>query len=195
MLETFDDLQRTSTTNSDITRIVNDVRKRWRIKLALRGVARVVGVAVALFVVAAFAMEWARFSPAAIISARVALASAVVGSVWMFLVRPLRRRVTDEQVALYLEEHEPSLQARLVSAVEASQAGGASESPALVQRLVEQALEACALTSAVRRTEEAPLRRWGVLLGGDAVKKSASALNCSPPKSLLPKRHRPLDFV
>ena len=34
---------------------------------------------------------------------------------------PLRRKVTDEQVALYLEEHEPSLQATLLSAVEASQ--------------------------------------------------------------------------
>ena len=33
-------------------------------------------------------------------------------------MRPLLRRVTDEQVALYLEEHEPSLQAAIISAVE-----------------------------------------------------------------------------
>ena len=170
MLENFDYLpQGSSTSSSDITRIVTDVRKRWRLKLALRGVARIVGVAVALFVVAAYGMEWARFSPAAIITARILLASAVAASIWMFLVRPLRRRVTDEQVALYLEEHEPSLQARLVSAVEASQAGGSSASAALVQRLVEQALDAIALTGAARRTEEVPLRRWGVVLGGVAA--------------------------
>ena len=169
MLDNSDYLRQGSSTSSDITRIVTDVRKRWRLKLALRGVARIVGVAVALFVVAAYGMEWARFSPAAIITARILLASAVAASIVMFLVRPLRRRVTDEQVALYLEEHEPSLQARLVSAVEASQAGGSSASAALVQRLVEEALEACALTRAARRTEEAPLRRWGVVLGGVAA--------------------------
>jgi len=169
MLENFDYLPQGSSTSSDITRIVTDVRKRWRLKLVLRGVARVVGVAVALFVVAAYGMEWARFSPAAIITARILLASAVAASVLMFLVRPLKRRVTDEQVALYLEEHEPSLQARLVSAVEATQDGGPSASAALVQRLVEQALDAIALTGAARRTEEAPLRRWGVALGGIAA--------------------------
>ena len=169
MLENSDYLRHGSSTSSDITRIISDVRTRWRLKLALSGVARIVGVAVALFVAAAYGMEWARFSPAAIITARVLLASAVVASIFMFLVRPLRRRVTDEQVALYLEEHEPSLQARLVSAVEARQEGGAAVSAALVQRLVEQALEGCALTGAVRRTEEAPLRRWGVVLGGVAA--------------------------
>ena len=80
----------------------------------------------ALFFVAAYALEWARFSPSSIIAARVLLSLAVLGSVYYFLIRPLRRRVTDEQVALYLEEHEPSLQATLISAVEASGQGGAA---------------------------------------------------------------------
>ena len=34
-----------------------------------------------------------------------------------WLLRPLRKRVTDQQVALYVEEHEPSLQAAILSAV------------------------------------------------------------------------------
>jgi crotonobetainyl-CoA:carnitine CoA-transferase CaiB-like acyl-CoA transferase len=42
-------------------------------------------------------------------------------------------------VAIYLEEHEPSLQARLVSAVEASQGPRSDTSATLVRRLVEQA--------------------------------------------------------
>ena len=169
MLEYTDYLRRRSPATSDLTQIVSEVRSRWRTKLALRGMARSVGVAVVLFVVAAYGMEWARFTASSIIAARILLASAVIASIFYFLVRPLRQRVTDEQVALYLEEHEPSLQATLVSAVEASQQGAMFASAALVRRLVEQALEACALTNASRRTEEATLRRWGVALAGIAA--------------------------
>src|SRR6186713_1498672 len=158
--------QRRPSTSSSLTKIIGDVRARWRMKLALRGVTRSVGAAVVLFFVAAYGLEWARFSPASIIAARVVLAAAVVACVVYFLVRPLRRRVTDDQVALYLEENEPSLQTTLISAVEASRDGSEPASAALVRRLVEQALEACASTNAVKRVEEAPLRRWGVVLAG-----------------------------
>ena len=166
MFEYTEYLRRRSTPPSDLTEIISEVRSRWRLKLALRGVARSVGVAVVLFLVAAYGMEWARFSASSIIAARILLAATVVASVFYFIVRPIRRRVTDEQVALYLEEHEPSLQATLVSAVEASRQGTASASTVLVRRLVEQVLEKCALTNAVRQVEEAPLRRWGVVLAG-----------------------------
>ena len=166
MLEHIVGAQRRSTPPSNLTEVIRDVKSRWRMKLALRGAVRSVAVAVAVFFIAAYALEWARFSPSSIIAARVLLSAAVVGSVFYFLIRPLRRRVTDDQVALYLEEHEPSLQATLISAVEASgQGGGESRSAALVRRLVEQALEACAATDAVRRVEQVPLRRWGVVLG------------------------------
>ena len=166
MLEYTEYLRRRSTPSPDLTQIISELRSRWRLKLALRGVAWSVGVAVVIFLVAAYGMEWARFNAFSIIAARLLMASAVIASVFYFLVRPIRRRVTDEQVALYLEEHEPSLQARLVSAVESSQQGTKSASAALVRRLVEEALEACVSTNAVRRVEEAPLRRWGVMLAG-----------------------------
>ena len=45
---------------------------------------------------------------------------------------PLLRSVSDEQVALYLEEHEPSLEAAIISAVEAQDSGQPGQSPALV---------------------------------------------------------------
>jgi hypothetical protein len=167
MLEHIVGAQRRSTPPSNLTEVIRDVKSRWRMKLALRGAVRSVAVGVAVFFIAAYALEWARFSPSSIIAARVLLSAAVLGSVFYFLIRPLRRRVTDEQVALYLEEHEPSLQATLISAVEASGQGGGGESAsaALVRRLVEQALEACAATDAVRRVEQVPLRRWGIVLG------------------------------
>ena len=127
MLEYTEYLRRRSTPPTGLHQIINEVRGRWRMKLALRGVAWAAGVSVALFLLAAYAMEWARFTPVSIIGARVLLAAAILASIYYFLVRPLRRRVTDEQVALYLEEHEPSLQATLVSAVEASREGADPE--------------------------------------------------------------------
>src|SRR5687768_1032054 len=114
---------RNSATSTDLFAIIANVRTRWRLKLALRGAACMLAVAFALFLVAAYGMEWLRFTPASIVAARILLAVALAVSAYWFLVRPLRRRVTDEQVALYLEEHEPALNATLVSAVEASQAG------------------------------------------------------------------------
>ena len=73
-------------------------------------------------------------------SARLVLAAALC----FFVVRPLRRQVTDEQVALYLEEHEPSLQATLLSAVEASRSGDSGGVGGAGAEVVEQAIEACA---------------------------------------------------
>src|SRR5687767_5533445 len=166
MLEYNEYLRRRSTPPSGLSQIINEVRGRWRMKLALRGVAWAAGVSVVLFLVAAYAMEWARFTPASIIGARVLLAAAILASIYYFLVRPLRCHVTDEQVALYLEEHEPSLQATLVTAVEASREQANSESAVLIRRLIEQALETCGSTNAARRVEEQPLRRWGAALAG-----------------------------
>ena len=67
--------QRRPSTSSSLTKIIGDVRARWRMKLALRGVTRSVGAAVVLFFVAAYGLEWARFSPASIIAARVSSTS------------------------------------------------------------------------------------------------------------------------
>src|SRR6266545_6091348 len=165
----LDFLRRRSAPPTDLMQIIGEVRTRWRMKLALRGTVTALAVVVALVLVAAYGMEWARFSPASIITARILLALGVVASVGYFLVRPLRRRVTDEQVALYLEENEPSLEATLVSAVEANRTGSGSESVVLVRRLIEQAIERCCSVNASRRIEQEPLRRWGAMLGGVTV--------------------------
>jgi hypothetical protein len=150
---------------TDLLGIIAEVRRRWRLKLALRGIVRVLAILLAFFLVAAALMQWDRFSPVSIVLARVLLAVTVLTSVYYFLVRPLRRRVTDEQVALYLEEHEPSLQATLLSAVESSRSGNSHESEALVKRVVEQALEACASLNAAHRVEMRPLQRNAMALG------------------------------
>ena len=41
----------------------------------------------------------------------------IIAGMILWLVKPLQRKVTDEQVALYLEEHEPTLDWAILSAI------------------------------------------------------------------------------
>ena len=130
-------------------------------KLALRGAARFLAATAVVLIGSGFALESLRFSPASILGFRILVALAVVGSAAWFLVRPLLRRVSDDQVALYLEEHEPSLEATIITAMEAEQAGRAHEmSPALVRRWSKPPSSAASrsTTAAHRARADPPLR-------------------------------------
>lgn len=153
----------------DLLNIVRQVRRRWRMKIAMRGATAVLGIGAVLLLAAAFGLQWVRFAPAFIIGFRVALVLAFLIVAGLFVVRPLLRRVSDEQVALYLEEHEPRLEAAIISAVEHAKAEGTgstlisddSRSPALVARLVESAIEKCTTTRAPLQVERKMLARYG----------------------------------
>src|SRR5690606_10283301 len=93
--------------DEDLVAIVRRVRRRWRLKVGLRGAAAMLGAALVIFLISAFLLDRLAFSPVAVITARVILAVAALALLVGFLFLPLRRRVTDDQVALYLEEHEP----------------------------------------------------------------------------------------
>src|SRR6266545_1884812 len=162
-------LRRQSTSPTTLLEIIAAVRSRWRLKLALRGALAIAVTGFVLFLLTAYGLEWARFSDASIIGARVLMLVAAVALIAWFLVRPLRRRVSDEQVAMYLEEHEPSLQAMLLSAVETSREGHVPESVALVRRIIEQAIEACTRIDAARRVERIPVRRYALATAATAL--------------------------
>ena len=102
-------------------------------------------------------------------SFRVATYVVLVALGWFFFVRPLGRRVSDQQVALYLEEHEPSLQEMLLSAVDAGSPGAAHRADGRVGRparqLVKSAVERCQASDLGRGLERASLRRSLVALG------------------------------
>jgi len=128
---------------AELIKVVEDVRRRWRTKLALRGALIVLAGAVLTLVLASSGLQAFAFSPNAVIGFRIAVfaAFAVLIGVWLF--RPLRRKVTDEQVALYIEEQDPTLREELVSAIEMStavEASGSTVSRALVDRLVRDAI-------------------------------------------------------
>jgi uncharacterized protein DUF4175 len=162
----LDFLRSAATPPKDLLGIIRYVRARWRARLAVKGAVRAFVVNVAVFFALAYLMQWSRFTPASILFARLVLAASIVGSVYFFLAKPLRRRVTDDQVALYLEEKEPSLQTMLISAVESSREGRHWESSALVEKLVQQAIDKCSEADAPRRAEHGPLRVNGAVFTG-----------------------------
>ena len=166
-------MRRTEATGG-LVDIIHDVRRRWRYKLALRGAVGVLGLGVAALLLSAFGLESWRFSAGSIITFRVVLGLTLAALTYWFLLRPLLRSVSDEQVALYLEEHEPSLQSAIISAVEMSAANGASttESPhsaALVERLVQSAVEKCQAIDRGRAVERRPVRRYAGIIAAIAV--------------------------
>src|SRR5215212_5880986 len=152
-----------SDSSSELLEIIRQVRRRWRVKLALRGALGVVGLGAVVLLLSAFGLESWRFTPGAIVTFRILLGVALIALVAYLLVRPLMRSASDEQVALYLEEHEPSLQAAIISAVEAGRGGGSSPfSATLVRRLVESAVDKCHAIESGRRVERVPVRRYGL---------------------------------
>src|SRR4029077_2491971 len=128
----------------ELVDVIRRVRNRWRMKLALRGAVVVVAGTVLALLLSASGLEQFRFSAASIIGFRVLSVAVFVGLLFYGLVWPLRRRVTDAQVAMYLEECDPTLEAAIISAVEATAHGPSPDhSPRLVEKLVEQAIEQC----------------------------------------------------
>jgi hypothetical protein len=155
---------------SNLTSIVHQIRKRWRMKLALRGAAFVLAGCVLALVVSAYGLERLKFSPGSIIAFRVAMIMITGVLAGYFFVLPQWRRVTDEQVALYLEECEPSLETAILSAIEAEKgAENSTASPALARRLVEQAIDRCAAIEHGRRLEAGPFRRYSTVLATTAA--------------------------
>ena len=151
-----------------LTTIIGDIRKRWRIKLALRGAMFVVGGAILALLLSAYSLETLKFSPGSIIGFRIALLMVSGTLAWYFFVQPQWRKVSDEQVALYLEECEPSLETAILSALEAEK-NSPSQSPALARKLVEQAIASCEAIEGGRRLEAQPVRKYATVIGATVV--------------------------
>jgi hypothetical protein len=155
--------------------VIRSVRNRWRLKLAMRGVVVVVAGTVLALLLSASGLESFRFSAGAIIAFRILSVAVFVGLLAYGLVWPLRRRVTDSQVAMYLEERDPTLESAILSAVEATANGGSPDhSPRLVERLVEQAIERCHAVERGSCADRSAVRRHAVTLA--AITAAAALL-------------------
>jgi hypothetical protein len=152
--------------------VIGRVRRRWRFKHFLRGAALVAATGLAAFVLSAWGVEKLGFSAGAVLGLRVALGALVLFMAVRYLIMPLVRRVTNEQVALYLEEHEPSLQAAVLSAIELDEDTVRSRgalSPALARRTVEQAIEKCHAVQYGKAIEAPEINRFATVFAVAAV--------------------------
>ena len=129
----------------EILRVIRHVRNRWRLRVGLRSIAVLAAAYLGTLVASSWGLEVYRFTPAAIVTFRILTGLVLIAFGWWLFVRPVSRRVSDEQVARYLEEHEPSLQATLLSAVEETKKGERSAaldySPELVHKVLQSAVE------------------------------------------------------
>jgi hypothetical protein len=149
---------------------VRRVRLRWRLRLVFTGLAVVLGAALLVAAGSALVIDRLRFDPGAVAALRLAAWIAVGALAIRFLAWPLSRRVSDLQVALYLEEHEPSLGGIVLSAVECSdRERDEHASRALVERIVERAVERCEAAAGGRRVERARLHRASGAMAGVAA--------------------------
>ena len=147
----------------ELLRAIRHVRNRWRLRVGVRGVAVLGAAALGTVLVSSYGLELFKFNPGAIVAFRVLTYLSFIGFGWWFFIRPVSRRVSDDQVALYLEEHEPSLQAAVLSAVEESKKGdreaGLQHSPELVGRLIESAAAKVRNIDMGRSVERSQLRQ------------------------------------
>src|SRR5438876_3516064 len=155
---------------TELVEVIRRVRNRWRQRIALRGAVVVVAGTVLALLLSASGLESLRFSAPAIIAFRIVAVGTFVALLGWALVWPLRKRVTDAQVALYLEEKDPTLEAAIISAVEATAHGGSKDhSPHLVDKLVEQAVDRCRALEHGDAVERDSIRRHGVALAAIAA--------------------------
>jgi uncharacterized protein DUF4175 len=172
--------QGTNSHYDELRSVIRGVRRRWRLKVGVRGAAIVLAASLLAFGLAAYAMDRFRYEDWAVTSFRLFAYVALFALTTRFMILPLWGRVSDERVALYLEEREPSLQAAVLSAVEAGQEKRTFErsdvSRALVERLVETAVEKCQTIDFGRPAERPALRRASALLAAAAALGMAVAI-------------------
>ena len=170
--------------HEDLRRVIRRVRSRWRTRRLILGCTMVGAAAVLVVGLSSAAMDALRYAPWVVRSLQVAGWLAFGAAVWRFVIRPLRFRVSDQQVALYVEEHDPTLREAVVSGVELGEQVPADRpakqgiSTDLTRLVVEEAIQRLETLNEGRHIETSALRRAAGALatvGGVAVVASLLA--------------------
>ncbi len=145
------------------------VRSRYALRLLFRALAVVAVGALLGVAFSAYALDAFRYSRNAV------WAVTAIFYVWAlllagrFLIRPLwtsRKQASDAAIARYIEEHEPSLDAALRSAVDAAATSrGPGESNALEARLIDDVVTRLEAFDLPREVERAEMRHAALALG------------------------------
>lgn len=154
----------------ELLRVIRRVRSRWRARRLILGFTMVGAAAVLVVGVSSAAMDALRYAPWVVRGLQAAAWVGFGAAVWRFVVRPLRSRVTDEQVALYVEEHDPTLREAVISGVELGQRVAPKDAD---ERGISTDLTRLVVQEAIRRLETL---NEGRLIEASALKRAGGAL-------------------
>ncbi len=120
------------------------VRTAIRMLYLVDGLSRLVLLSGA-FVMTTFLIDWSLILPREIRLFFLAVGLGLLGRLaWKRVVYPLGVRISDEDLALFVERHFPDLNDLLITALQLSRGQGAVDSPALVAAVIGQAEQAVA---------------------------------------------------
>jgi hypothetical protein len=141
----------------EIRELIDRVRARWRALCALQAASRGALLAAAILGAAVIAAPWTVGAPVVLMAVAAAAVLAAAG-VLTWCLAPLRRVPAAGKVARYIEERTPSLDDRLVTAVEVAQSTSA---PALADAMMADAARRSADVDVDAIVPSAALRRAG----------------------------------
>jgi hypothetical protein len=118
---------------------VQQVRNRWRSQVLVKGISLFLASAIALLILGVWGADLFGFKPAAVWIMRLLTGATVLFVGWYFLFLPLRLRITNVQIAQYIEEKYPQLEDRLVTAMEYG--SGDAKASGMIDLLIRDALD------------------------------------------------------
>lgn len=158
-----------------VARLVADVRSRWRRLVLFRAVARAAsGAAAGLALVLALAY-WAGPKPMVVAGLAVlGILLLVAAAVWA--LRSFGQRPPDARIARFIEERQPELDERLVSAVSLAQKDEAAERPVFADSMIRDAARAASAIDPGLIVPGPALRRAGFQAAAAVLMLAAVAL-------------------
>ncbi len=148
------DARLSNTSDAPLHAAMSRMRRSWRLRRAVEGLPAIAATALVVLLVGAAVRDALASVNSIDVWTRVAGYVLIAAAIVWFVLRPVLRRVTDRQVALYVEEHAPELSQLVLSAVDITARTDAGTSPQLQRRIIEQAV-----TRLDRLRHDAPLER------------------------------------
>ncbi|MBI3950492.1 MAG: hypothetical protein HY314_08570 [Acidobacteria bacterium] len=125
---------------TQLTTFIRAARWRWRGAVALKGLAVSLAIGGVAFTSSAALADHFHYARAWVIALRVVSMLIFVAAVGFFLLRPLLKRIPDIRMAQLIEEKNPGLHNRLVTAIEFADQAAQANAP-LINRLVRDAAQ------------------------------------------------------
>ena len=148
--------------DQSLLQLIRGVERRRFYVAVLKGLAGVLAVASLSIIALGWLSYRYRANAGVLVSLRLVALAAIVGAVYFFIVRGLRRKPSESQIARFVEERHRGLDERFVSAVEVKDQTGAS-SPVIVGRLLNDADASARTVPLDEIVPASTLAKWGAV--------------------------------